>query len=333
MDRYMILTLLSVFLSTACLGESASNPAVRVGLDNIQSHSRLFENKRLGVITNHTGVDRQGRTTVAALSALPGVRVVALFGPEHGFAGKLEAGLKVPDQNDNTQNIPIYSLYGETRKPTPEMLKDVEVLVFDIQDVGARFYTYLSTMSVSMEAAAEKGIPFVVLDRPNPLAGRTIEGPLLDKKFASFIGLHRIPVRYGLTVGELARLINQAGLAQGRRQGRPDRSPTALLEPYHLVGQDRTDFCSAFAQPADSRRGHCLSGHLPDRRNEPFRRTGHRQTVPSIRHSVGQWRGPDPKAQRTRACGGDLQTGRVQTHFVEMSGTGMSGLRNRDHRP
>ena len=182
-----------------------------MGLDNLQTHSRLFENKRLGVITNHTGIDRQGRTTVAALSALPGVRVVALFSPEHGFAGNLEAGIEVNDLTDPNQPIPIYSLYGETRKPTPEMLKDVEVLVFDIQDVGARFYTYLSTMSVSMEAAAEKGIPFVVLDRPNPLAGRTIEGPLLDKNFASFIGLHPIPVRYGLTVGELARLINRAG--------------------------------------------------------------------------------------------------------------------------
>jgi len=211
MNRQTITALLSMILSTACFAQPTSGPGVLVGLDNLQTHSRLFEHKRLGVITNHTGVDRQGRTTVAALSALPGVRIVALFSPEHGFDGKLEAGLRVPDQNDNTQPIPIYSLYGESRKPTETMLKGVEVLVFDIQDVGSRFYTYTSTMSVSMEAAAEAKIPFVVLDRPDPINGNSVEGPLLDKKFASFIGLHRIPVRYGLTIGELARLINQQG--------------------------------------------------------------------------------------------------------------------------
>jgi uncharacterized protein YbbC (DUF1343 family) len=211
MNQQTLTALLSMILSTACFAQSASGPAVRVGLDNVQAYSRLLENKRLGVITNQTGVDRQGRTTIAALSVLPGVRIMALFSPEHGFDGKLEAGLKVPDQNDITQTIPIYSLYGETRKPTEAMLKGVEVLVFDIQDVGTRFYTYTSTMSVSMEAATEAKIPFVVLDRPDPLNGKTIEGPLLDKQFASFIGLHRIPVRYGLTIGELARLINQQG--------------------------------------------------------------------------------------------------------------------------
>lgn len=211
MNQQQITAFLWMILSTTCFAQSASGPAVRVGLDNVQTHSRLFENKRLGVITNHSGIDRQGRTTVAVLSALPGVRIVALFSPEHGPAGTLEAGIEFNDRTDSSQPIPVYSLYGETRKPTEAMLKDVEVLVFDIQDVGARFYTYTSTMSVSMEAAAEAKIPFVVLDRPNPLAGQTIEGPLLDKQFASFIGLHSIPVRYGLTIGELARLINRQG--------------------------------------------------------------------------------------------------------------------------
>jgi uncharacterized protein YbbC (DUF1343 family) len=211
MNQQNMTALLSMILSTACFAQPPSGAAVRVGLDNLQTHIRLLENKRLGVITNHTGVDRQGRTTVAALSALPGVRVVALFSPEHGLAGKLEAGIEFKDLADSNQPVPIYSLYGETRKPTEAMLKGVEVLVFDIQDVGARFYTYTSTMSVSMEAAAEAKIPFVVLDRPDPINGRIIEGPLLDKKFASFIGLHPIPVRYGLTIGELARLINRAG--------------------------------------------------------------------------------------------------------------------------
>jgi uncharacterized protein YbbC (DUF1343 family) len=211
MNQQNMTVLLSMILSTACFAQSPTGTGVRVGLDNLKTHSRLLENKRLGVITNHTGVDRLGRTTVAALAALPGVRIVALFSPEHGFDGKLDAGQRVADQNEVGRAIPIYSLYGETRKPTEAMLKGVEVLVFDIQDVGARFYTYTSTMSVSMEAAAEAKIPFVVLDRPNPLAGRTIEGPLLEKPLASFIGLHPIPVRYGLTIGELARLINRQG--------------------------------------------------------------------------------------------------------------------------
>lgn len=211
MNNQILITLSAMIFSPACMAQPTSGPTVRAGLDNLQSHARLLENKRIGLITNHTGVDRQGRPAAARLAELPGVRIMALFSPEHGFDGKLEAGIEVTDQNDLQRSIPIYSLYGDTRKPTPAMLKEVEVLVFDIQDVGARFYTYLSTMSVSMEAAAEKGIPFVVLDRPNPLAGRTLEGPLLDKKFASFIGLHPIPVRYGLTIGELARLINRAG--------------------------------------------------------------------------------------------------------------------------
>ncbi|NLH16667.1 MAG: DUF1343 domain-containing protein [Phycisphaerae bacterium] len=211
MNNRVLFTLSFVALSPACIAQLPSSPSVRVGLDNLQSYSRLFENKQIGLITNHTGVDRRGRPAAKCLAEFPGARIVALFSPEHGFDGKLEAGIKVADQNDPQQSIPIYSLYGETKKPTSAMLKDVEVLVFDIQDVGARFYTYLSTMSVCMEAAAEKGIPFVVLDRPNPLAGRMVEGPLMDKKFASFIGLHPIPVRYGLTVGELARMINDQG--------------------------------------------------------------------------------------------------------------------------
>ncbi len=200
-----------IFLSTAGFGQPSSVRLVGVGLDNLQSHTALFAHKRVGIISNHTGMDSRSIPIRQIFANLPGVTVTALFSPEHGFAGNLEAGETVRDLADSNHPIPIYSLYGQTRKPTQSMLEQVDVLVFDIQDVGARFYTYISTMSVSMEAAAEKGIPFVVLDRPNPINGQTIEGPLLDKKFASFVGMYPIPVRYGLTIGELACLINKQG--------------------------------------------------------------------------------------------------------------------------
>lgn len=190
--------------------------AVRTGLDNVGQHKGLFEGKRIGIIANHTSYNSEGKHIVDVFRAMSGVRVVALFGPEHGFRGLEEAGATIDNQTDAATGLPIHSLYGKTRKPTPEMLADVDVLVFDIQDVGARFYTYLYTMSLAMEAAAEGGKRFVVLDRPNPLGGVQVEGPILQPQFATFVGLYPIPVRYGLTVGELAKMINGEGwLAKG----------------------------------------------------------------------------------------------------------------------
>jgi len=142
---------------------------------------------------------------------MPGVEVTALFGPEHGIYGLAEAGIKVADKKDDRFGIPVYSLYGKTAKPTAEMLKDVDVLVFDIQDIGARFYTYIYTMAYAMEAAAENNKPFVVLDRPNPINGLAVQGNILEKDFATFVGLYPIPVRHGMTVGELARMFNDQG--------------------------------------------------------------------------------------------------------------------------
>lgn len=195
---------------------TASSAAVRTGLDNVEQHSDLFKGKRVGIIANHTGYDSQGRHIVDVLRAMPGVQVTALFSPEHGFRGTEEAGASIDNRTDAATGLPILSLYGKTRKPTPQMLADVDVLVFDIQDVGARFYTYLYTMSLAMEAAAECGKRFVVLDRPNPLGGVRIEGPILEPQFATFVGLYPIPVRYGLTVGELARMINGEGWLAGK---------------------------------------------------------------------------------------------------------------------
>jgi uncharacterized protein YbbC (DUF1343 family) len=197
---------------TVLLSLVATCPAaVRTGLDNVGLHRDLFAGKRVGIIANHTSYNSDGKHVVDVLRAMPGVRVVALFGPEHGFRGIEEAGATIDSQTDAATGLPIHSLYGSTRKPTPRMLADVDVLVFDIQDVGARFYTYLYTMSLAMEAAGECGKRFVILDRPNPLGGVQIEGSVLEPAFATFVGLYPIPVRYGMTVGELAKMINGEG--------------------------------------------------------------------------------------------------------------------------
>jgi uncharacterized protein YbbC (DUF1343 family) len=190
--------------------------AVRTGLDNVGSYTHLFRGKRIGIITNHTGYDGDGRYIVDVFNKMSGVTVTALFSPEHGIRGDAEAGEKLEGETDPAGPLPVYSLYGKTLKPTPEMLKDVDILVFDIQDVGARFYTYTYTMSLAMEAAAENGKRFVVLDRPNPINGLAVEGNVLDPKYASFVGLYPIPVRHGMTIGEMAKMFNEQGwLANG----------------------------------------------------------------------------------------------------------------------
>jgi len=170
----------------------------------------LIQGKRVGLITNHTGVDRRLRHDIDLLASRAGVKLIALFSPEHGIRGTARAGEKVQSGVDEATGIPVFSLYGEVRHPTVEMLKNVDVLVYDIQDVGSRFYTFISTLGNCMESAAELKIPFVVLDRPNPLGGESLEGPLLDSNFQSFVGAYRIPIRYGLTTGELAGLIKSS---------------------------------------------------------------------------------------------------------------------------
>lgn len=202
-----ILTL-TMSLSACCAG-------VKTGLDNVASYEQLFRGKRVGIVTNHTACNSQGRHITDVFAEMEGVRITALFAPEHGIAGAEPEGKEI-DSQIGGDDVPVYSLYGKTLKPTPEMLKDVDILVFDIQDVGARFYTYTYTMSLAMEAAAENGKRFVVLDRPNPINGLAVEGNVLEPKFASFVGLYPIPVRHGMTVGELAKMFNEQGwLANG----------------------------------------------------------------------------------------------------------------------
>ncbi len=167
----------------------------------------MLKGKRVGLITNHTGKDRSSNTTIDLLFKAPDVKLVALFSPEHGIRGALDQE-KITNSTDEKTSLPIFSLYGETRRPTDEMLKNLDVLVFDIQDIGARFYTFISTMGLALEAAAKNKVKFVVLDRINPINGTDVEGPLADADKLSFIAHHRMPIRHGMTAGELAQLFN-----------------------------------------------------------------------------------------------------------------------------
>ncbi len=214
---FVFFVLLICILPAACSSQTVQ-PRVQLGADILMRDSlHLLRGKRVGLITNHTGRHSNGAMLVDSL-VRSGINVVALFGPEHGVRGFAQAGAKVSDSVDAKTGIPIISLYGKHKKPTQEMLVNVDVLVYHIQDVGARFYTYISTMTLAMEAAAEKDIPFVVLDRPNPLGGETIDGPVMEDSLKSFIGMLPIPVIYGLTCGELARMINDEGwLTSGKR--------------------------------------------------------------------------------------------------------------------
>lgn len=186
-----------------------ASPKVKPGIEVLrESGFKILQGKRVGLITNPTGVDSQLKSTVDILNEASGVKLVALYGPEHGVRGDEYAGDKVETATDKQTGVPVYSLYGKTRKASAEMLKDVDVLVYDIQDIGCRSYTYISTMGLAMEAAAENNIEFVVLDRPNPVGGLKVEGNLTEDKFISFVSQFKIPYIYGLTCGELAKLLN-----------------------------------------------------------------------------------------------------------------------------
>ena len=196
----------------------AAGPVVKPGIEVLRdSGFEPLKGKRVGLVTNPSGVDSKLRSTIDILYNAPEVNLVALYGPEHGVRGDVYAGGKINDSVDATTGLPVYSLYGSTRKPTPEMLKDVDVIVYDIQDVGVRSYTYISTLGLVMEACEPLGIEVMVLDRPNPLGGNKIEGSYVEPGFFSFVSQYKIPYVYGLTVGEVARLINEEGLNCGQK--------------------------------------------------------------------------------------------------------------------
>jgi uncharacterized protein YbbC (DUF1343 family) len=182
---------------------------VQTGLDNLGEYRQLFSGKRIGIITNHTGYNSQGKHIIEVFRDFNDVTITAFFGPEHGLYGAEAEGKEINSGIHPVYGVPVHSLYGKTLKPTPQMLKDIDILIFDIQDIGARYYTYIYTMSLAMEAAAENNKRFIVLDRPNPINGISVEGDILKKEFASFVGLYPIAVRHGMTVGELARMFNE----------------------------------------------------------------------------------------------------------------------------
>jgi uncharacterized protein YbbC (DUF1343 family) len=190
-----------------CNTQQPRNIGVKTGVDVLEAENFIpLKGLRVGLITNHSGLDSAGQSTVDVLRRAPGVKLVAIFSPEHGLSGRMER--KVASGTDPFSGLPVYSLYGDVRRPTEKMLESLDALVFDIQDAGARFYTYITTMGYAMEAAAGKGISFYVLDRPNPITASFVQGPVMDRDLKSFTGFFPLPVRHGMTVGELASLFN-----------------------------------------------------------------------------------------------------------------------------
>ncbi|MBO4984383.1 MAG: DUF1343 domain-containing protein [Bacteroides sp.] len=205
MKRTFIISLLCIL----CGAVQAQKITIKTGIEVLKEQNfKCLEGKRVGLITNPTGVDNNLKSTIDILHEAPNVNLVALFGPEHGVRGDVHAGDHVTDIKDASTGLPVYSLYGKTRKATPEMLKDIDVLVYDIQDIGCRSFTYISTMGLAMEAAAENGKELVVLDRPNPVGGLKIEGNLAEDDCISFVSQFKIPYLYALTCGELALMLN-----------------------------------------------------------------------------------------------------------------------------
>lgn len=195
------------------MGIFAQKIAIKTGLEVLKDEKfKSLAGKRVGLITNPTGVDNEMKSTIDILHEAPNIELVALFAPEHGVRGDAHAGDPVDNVTDPKTGLPVYSLHGKTRVPTSDMLKDIDVLVYDIQDIGCRSFTYISTMGLAMEAAAENNIEFVVLDRPNPLGGLKVEGGLVEDGFISFVSQFKIPYIYGLTCGELALLLNNENM-------------------------------------------------------------------------------------------------------------------------
>ena len=191
----------------------AMQAITKPGIETLRDNGfKQLEGKRVGLITNPTGVDNNLKSTIDILHEAPNVELVALFGPEHGVRGDVHAGDKVGNSVDSATGVKVYSLYGKTRKPTKEMLEGIDVLVYDIQDIGCRSFTFISTMGVAMEACIENDIEFMVLDRPNPLGGNKVEGNIVEPGFVSFVSQFPIPYVYGLTPGELAILLNEEGM-------------------------------------------------------------------------------------------------------------------------
>ncbi len=217
--KHPITTFVAAIVTAACLLASISpvpaaassiSPGFKLGNEVLfERFHHLIENRRVGLITNQSGVNQRGQTTIDALAQDPLVNLTALYGPEHGIDGQAGAGAYVASYTHPTLGIPVFSLYGDNREPSEAMLREVDVLLFDIQDIGARTYTYISTLNYAMKAAKKYGKSVIVLDRPNPLGGITVEGPVLENALETFVGVDNLPMAHGMTVGELARFFNR----------------------------------------------------------------------------------------------------------------------------
>ncbi|MFA3782206.1 exo-beta-N-acetylmuramidase NamZ domain-containing protein [Melioribacteraceae bacterium 4301-Me] len=211
--KNLLIILICLSLSSILIeskNKDANKTSVVTGADVLLTEKiDLLKGKHLGLVVNHSSLLSDGTHIVDALYKQKEVKIVALFGPEHGVRGDTTGAIE--NAVDAKTGIPVYSLYGKTYKPTPEMLKGIDLLVFDIQDVGARFYTFISTLGLVMEAAAENHIPIIVLDRPNPIAGLYVDGPVTEDTLKSFVAFAPIPITYGLTIGELAKMYNESG--------------------------------------------------------------------------------------------------------------------------
>ena len=244
--------------------------------------------KRIGVITNHTGIDASGRSTLQLLLKAPGVKVRAIFSPEHGLSGQLDE--KVASGTDPATGLPIYSLYGKVTRPTAAMLQGLDALVYDIQDVGTRFYTYITTMAYAMEAASGAGLDFYVLDRPDPITASMVQGPVLDPDLKSYIGYFPLPVRYGMTAGELAELFNKEKAIGAKLHV----VPMAGVSAGGLVRPDRLALGQSVAEPPVADPGDPLPRGGHDRVRQRQRRPGHRHALRTYRRPLdcGRWAGP-----------------------------------------
>ena len=306
MKKHLVLCI----LCTLCCVTYAQKIKIKTGIEVLKEQNfKCLEGKRVGLITNPTGVDNHMKSTIDILHEAPNVNLVALYGPEHGVRGDVHAGDHVTDIKDASTGLPVYSLYGKTRKATPEMLKDIDVLVYDIQDIGCRSFTYISTMGLAMEAAAENNKEFIVLDRPNPVGGLKIEGNLTEDDCISFVSQFKIPYLYGLTCGELAFHAEWGKDAERRQAMQIAGCKDERLEAQDGLYTDRIamgSFFSAHSAPA-------LRIFLSRERH--FGRVGLyvyrsrlHDSVPDVRCPVGGSRETCQKPERAERTGYRLPT-------------------------
>ncbi len=262
-------------ISAPSAGGAMPSTPVLTGIDVLRADGfAALKGLRVGLLTNHTGRARDGQSTIDLVAATPGVTLVSLFSPEHGIRGILDAS--VPSTRDDKTGLPIHSLYGDTERPTPAMLDGLDAIVIDLQDIGTRFYTYMTTMAYVMEAAAPRKIKVIVLDRPNPIGGVEVDGPALDATAAGFTGYFpAMPIRHGLTIGELARLFN----GYERDWRRPDGDPDEELAARRVVRRDGPVLGESVAEHAEPVRSRALSRHRRIRIHEYFSRSRHRYAV------------------------------------------------------